>query len=375
MRQFNLQIDKTSPKTIQFTLPAYEHFSILVQYKNWEDKQEWLDYTLADDAGADIVKYKKELESNCVLYFCSYMSASGALHFKSSTGYPAPRDTIQIVAIPSSTQDNCYVCSADYARTTGEGGGGVSEAYVDGKVQEEAVARAAADEALRADIPTKTSELTNDSGFLTKAGTIDNALSAGFASNVQWSGVADKPIASADELGLVKVGSNLSIDSDGKLNAVGGASGVSQEYVDNKVQEEATARQAADEAIESKIPTKTSQLSNDSGFLTEHQSLSDYYTKTEVDGKVQVEADAREAADNALRAEIPTKTSQLDNDSGFLTKAGTIDNALSASFASNVQWSGVADKPTTLEGYGITDGATTAYVDSQIGNVLTQEEF
>ena len=275
MRQFNLQIDKTSPKTMQFALPAYEHFSILVQYKNWEDNKEWLDYTLADEAGADIVKYKKELESNCVLYFCSYMTASGALHFKSSTSYPAPRDTIQIVAIPSSTQDNCYVCSADYARTTGAGGGG----------------------------------------------------------------------------------------------------GVSEQYVDSKVQEEATAREAADEALRADIPTKTSQLTNDSGFLTEHQSLSDYYTKTEVDGKVQVEADAREAADNALRADIPTKTSQLDNDSGFLTKAGTIDNALSAGFASNVQWSGVQSKPTTLDGYGITDGATTQYVDSQIGDVLTQEEF
>ena len=272
MRQFNLQIDKTSPKTSQFTVPAYEHFSILVQYKNWEDRQQWLDYTLADEAGADIVKYKKELESNCVLYFCSYMSASGALHFKSSTGSPAPRDTIQIVAIPSSTQDNCYVCSADYARTTGAGGGG---------------------------------------------------------------------------------------------------GGVSEEYVDSKVQEEATAREAADNALRAEIPTKTSELTNDSGFLTEHQSLSDYYTKTEVDGKVQVEADAREAADNALRAEIPTKTSQLDNDSGFLTKAGTIDNALSAGFASNVQWSGVADKPTTLDGYGITDAATTAYVDNKVQEEAT----
>lgn len=64
-----------------------------------------------------------------------------------------PRDTIQVIASPSSTQYNCYICSADYARTAGEGGGGgVSEEYVDGKVQEEATARAAADEALRADI-------------------------------------------------------------------------------------------------------------------------------------------------------------------------------------------------------------------------------
>ena len=47
----------------------------------------------------------------------------------------------------------------------------------------------------------------------------------------------------------------------------------------------------------SDIPTKTSQLTNDSGFLTEHQSLADY----------------------AKTADIPTKTSQLTNDSGFLT--------------------------------------------------------
>lgn len=31
------------------------------------------------------------------------------------------------------------------------------------------------------------------------------------------------------------------------------------------------------------IPTKTSQLTNDSGFLTSHQSLANYYTKAEVE--------------------------------------------------------------------------------------------
>lgn len=45
------------------------------------------------------------------------------------------------------------------------------------------------------------------------------------------------------------------------------------------------------------IPTKTSQLTNDSGFLTQHQSLSGY----------------------AKTSDIPTKTSQLNNDSGFIT--------------------------------------------------------
>lgn len=176
---------------------------------------------------------------------------------------------------------------------------------------------------------------------------------------------------------------------------VEGGGGVSEEYVDGKVQEEATSREAADEAIEQKIPTKTSQLSNDSGFLTEHQSLSDYYTKQETDGKVQEEATARATADEALRASIgekadlsaiPTKTSQLANDSGFLTKSGTIDNALSANTATtattadsanSVPWSGVQDKPTSLTGYGITDAATKSELDSLaavVGEANTQLE-
>lgn len=95
MRQFNIEADKTSPKTSQFTVPANEHFSILVRYKNWEDKQEWLDYTLADKTGADVVKYKKEVEDDSVLYFCSHMDTSTKLHFMSSTPSAlAPRDSI-----------------------------------------------------------------------------------------------------------------------------------------------------------------------------------------------------------------------------------------------------------------------------------------
>lgn len=52
----------------------------------------------------------------------------------------------------------------------------------------------------------------------------------------------------------------------------------------------------ADYAKKSELPTKTSQLTNDSGFLTEHQSLTDY----------------------AKKSELPSKTSELTNDSGFI---------------------------------------------------------
>lgn len=60
----------------------------------------------------------------------------------------------------------------------------------------------------------------------------------------------------------------------------------------------ATKEELALKANSSDIPTKTSQLVNDSGYLTEHQSLANYATKSE----------------------IPTATSQLTNDSGFITK-------------------------------------------------------
>lgn len=49
------------------------------------------------------------------------------------------------------------------------------------------------------------------------------------------------------------------------------------------------------------VPTKTSQLQNDLGFLTEHQSLAAYAKKSEI-------------------PTVPTKVSQLQNDSGYLTQ-------------------------------------------------------
>lgn len=49
------------------------------------------------------------------------------------------------------------------------------------------------------------------------------------------------------------------------------------------------------------IPTNTSDLNNDSNFLTQHQSLDGYAKKTDI-------------------PKVPTKTSQLENDSNFLTQ-------------------------------------------------------
>ncbi len=90
------------------------------------------------------------------------------------------------------------------------------------------------------------------------------------------------------------------------------------------------------------IPSKTSQLENDSGYLTEHQDISGLATKSEVkavedkipslvgyateqwvEGKGYL-TEHQSLAGYALKSEIPTvptNISSFTNDSGYLTLA------------------------------------------------------
>ena len=94
------------------------------------------------------------------------------------------------------------------------------------------------------------------------------------------------------------------------------------------------------------IPTKTSQLTNDSGFLTEHQDIS---------GKANLSDLATVATSGSYndlndKPTIPTNTSQLTNDSGFLTEHQDISGKANTSDLSTVALSGsyndLNDKPT-----------------------------
>lgn len=84
------------------------------------------------------------------------------------------------------------------------------------------------------------------------------------------------------------------------------------------------------------VPTKTSDLTNDSGYLTEHQDISNLATKSELhshsnktilDGITQAKINSWDGKSNfsgsyndlTNKPTIPSKTSQLTNDSGYLT--------------------------------------------------------
>lgn len=176
----------------------------------------------------------------------------------------------------------------------------------------------------KTEIPTKVSELENDKGY-----------------------ISELPVASATQLGGIKVGDNLIITKDGVLSATGGGTGTSDYNAlsnkpalntDNSTALEVNAQEEISGTVslhkvsktgnyndllnKPNIPSKTSDLTNDSGFIDKSVSnLDNYYNKTETYNKTEVN---NLLVDKADVEDIPTTTSQLTNDSGYITN--TVDN-------------------------------------------------
>ena len=136
------------------------------------------------------------------------------------------------------------------------------------------------------------------------------------------------PIASSTALGGVKVGANLSISEEGVLSAI-------EKTVDLTPYAKKATTLAGYGITDAKIADGVITLGgNTITPLTAHQSLENYATK----------------------ASIPTKTSQLTNDSGYVISK-TLDNyALKSDVASAVIYKGSVDNYSDLPSTGVQVG-------------------
>ena len=175
------------------------------------------------------------------------------------------------------------------------------------------------DYAKKTEIPTKTSELTNDSGYITNvalepyAKTVDIPTKTSQLNNDSGYITAnDIPVKSVDGAtgdvvtNAVKTTVQALTDAQkqqARENIGAGTSSFDGDY--NGLTNKPT------------IPTKTSELSNDSGFITEAN-----IPVKSVNGKTgDVTLDAKSVGALPDTTVVPSKTSELDNDSGFITDA------------------------------------------------------
>ena len=103
------------------------------------------------------------------------------------------------------------------------------------------------------------------------------------------------------------------------------------------------------------VPSKTSDLINDSGFLTAHQDISGKVDKSRKIAGVDLQDDIT-TAELITALAVPSKTSQLANDSGFLTAHQDI--------------SGKVDKTQTIAGLALSGNiGSAALAEAMAGNI------
>ena len=163
-------------------------------------------------------------------------------------------------------------------------------------------------------IPTKTSQLTNDSGFITTASTRN--FITGYTETdptvPAWAKAANKPTYTASEVGALPTGTTLDGVPDGSTrklsnfvlkdgskvlstndyttaekNKLASIAANAQVNVIETIKVNSVALTPSSKAVNITVPTKTSDLTNDSSYVTS-SSIANFVTSAQV--KTQIEA-------------------------------------------------------------------------------------
>lgn len=159
-------------------------------------------------------------------------------------------------------------------------------------------------------------------------------------------GLTELPIASADTLGAVKVGNNLTIDENGVLNG---------KDVD-----------LTSYAQKSELPTKVSDLTNDSLFITNTvNNLTNYYTKTETYTQEQINNLISAAASLKLEVVSALPTTDISTSTIYLKGTETSGtNDYEEWIYVNNNWEMIGTTAVDLTGY---------LTETDLQNVMTQK--
>ena len=255
-------------------------------------------------------------------------------------------------------------------------------------------------------IPKRTSELVNDSGYITKSVsnlenyTLTNALSS-VAISGDYDDLLDKPTIPTDTSDLTNNAGfitsdttdleNYTLSSDLAAVATSGSyndlydtpelanvatSGNYNDLINKPTLAVVASTGDYDDLLDKPtIPTKTSDLNNDSGFITKSVNDLTNYTLTSSLSSV---ATSGSYTDLTNTPTIPTNTSDLNNDSGFITNTVndltnyTLSSSL-ATVATTGSYSDLINKPTipvvdstvsTSSTNAVENQAITTYVDN-----------
>lgn len=186
------------------------------------------------------------------------------------------------------------------------------------------------------------------------------------------------PIASKDALGMIKIGENLTITEDGTLNAKAGGGASNWSDLEGKP---ALLTEANIQKWNDNSHTHTNKAILDT--ITA-DSIHTHSNKSYLDSINQNLSKTSDVNFNSVRASaniIAYSTGQSVNNFPIASasalgciKVGknltiTSDGTLNAEAGGGVSsWNDLTDKPTTLAGYGITDGVTTSSFNSHTGN-------
>lgn len=180
-------------------------------------------------------------------------------------------------------------------------------------------------------VPTKTSQLQNDSGFITSADVPPGSTASSTTPLMDGTAAVgtENAFARGDHRHPTDTSRQAALSAS-QLAAVN--SGVT------------AAKVAEWDGIT--VPTKTSELTNDSGFITSSSVPSAYTSNPRMDGTASAGSSTAWARGDHVHpsdtskadvSAIPTATSQLTNDSGYITSAKFA--VITGTIASTAGWS------------------------------------